>query len=348
MLVGGSPLLGKPLPDLVLGSRRRPRSAARTCRGRPGHRQHLGAAGACPAGTSSRCSWAQTASTATKASRCWASSTGHPEAARQRSRRSRAPRGRCCSIPTSRRIARSSASGSRRPTSWIPTGVRIVAAGSSFGPFSADGLRDHRHLAHPSPPAASGDRPIGPAVHVRTRAAMTSSHTHPLGSPGHRRHHAQAARGRPPLVRGRGDGGGQPDRSSGPRSFAAANDIPRVHGSYEALLADPEVDAVYISLPNSLHHAWTLALPRGRQARAVREAVHAATRPRSTEAFDAAEAAAWCSRRPSCGGTRPRCAKLLELLPRLGPVRMIRSDVRLPARAGLRRAHRRAARRRAR
>ena len=34
--------------------------------------------------------------------------------------------------------------------------------------------------------------------------------------------------------------------------------IPRAHGSYEALLADPEVDAVYNPLPNHLHVPWSI------------------------------------------------------------------------------------------
>lgn len=42
------------------------------------------------------------------------------------------------------------------------------------------------------------------------------------------------------------------------KAYAAANHIPRVFGSYEAMLADPDIDAIYNPLPNSLHAEWSM------------------------------------------------------------------------------------------
>lgn len=42
------------------------------------------------------------------------------------------------------------------------------------------------------------------------------------------------------------------------RSFARRHGIPTVHETYDALMEDPTLDAIYVPLPNSLHHAWTL------------------------------------------------------------------------------------------
>jgi D-xylose 1-dehydrogenase (NADP+, D-xylono-1,5-lactone-forming) len=48
-------------------------------------------------------------------------------------------------------------------------------------------------------------------------------------------------------------------------AFAKENGIPRSHGSYEDLLADDDVEAVYIPLPNSLHLPWAVrALEAGK------------------------------------------------------------------------------------
>ena len=41
-------------------------------------------------------------------------------------------------------------------------------------------------------------------------------------------------------------------------AFAAELGIPKAYGSYEALLEASDIDVVYIPLPNSLHHEWTI------------------------------------------------------------------------------------------
>ena len=40
--------------------------------------------------------------------------------------------------------------------------------------------------------------------------------------------------------------------------YARKWEIERAYGSYEALLEDPDVDAVYISLPNTMHAEWSI------------------------------------------------------------------------------------------
>ena len=72
----------------------------------------------------------------------------------------------------------------------------------------------------------------------------------------------------------------------------------KVHGTYDALLADPEIEAVYIPLPNHLHVLWTLkALAAGKHvlcekpialhAREIDQIIHArdAAKRLAAEAF---------------------------------------------------------------
>jgi predicted dehydrogenase len=47
--------------------------------------------------------------------------------------------------------------------------------------------------------------------------------------------------------------------------FAQKHNIPTVHTSYDAMLSDNDIDLIYVPLPNSLHHQWTIkALEAGK------------------------------------------------------------------------------------
>src|SRR5277367_1299652 len=71
-------------------------------------------------------------------------------------------------------------------------------------------------------------------------------------------------------------------------AFAKSNSVPRSYGSYARLLTDDEVDAVYVSLPNSLHHEWTvLALQAGKHV--LCEKPMASNAAESEQMFDEAE-----------------------------------------------------------
>jgi predicted dehydrogenase len=73
------------------------------------------------------------------------------------------------------------------------------------------------------------------------------------------------------------------DRHTSPAS-------PTAYGSYEQVLSDPAVDAVYLSLPNTLHHEWTLkALAAGKHV--LCEKPIATSSAQAEEMFDAAKKA---------------------------------------------------------
>ena len=74
------------------------------------------------------------------------------------------------------------------------------------------------------------------------------------------------------------------------RAFAERFGVERVHGDLEALMHDPDVDAVYIALPNALHHAAVLAAARGHKP-VLCEKPFAMTVAQAREMVDACSAA---------------------------------------------------------
>ncbi|HXG75098.1 MAG TPA: Gfo/Idh/MocA family oxidoreductase [Gaiellaceae bacterium] len=108
--------------------------------------------------------------------------------------------------------------------------------------------------------------------------------------------------------------------------YARRWEIPRAYGSYEELLADPDLDAVYISLPNTLHCEWSV--------RAVEAGKHVlcekpfARDPEAVAAvFDAAERAGRLVSEAFMYRHNPQTARLVELVREgaVGELRLVRS-----------------------
>lgn len=71
------------------------------------------------------------------------------------------------------------------------------------------------------------------------------------------------------------------------RAFAGQFQVPTAHGDYDALLADRDCDAIYVSLPNTMHHAWAIkALRAGKHV--LCEKPISVTAAEAEEMFDVA------------------------------------------------------------
>jgi D-xylose 1-dehydrogenase (NADP+, D-xylono-1,5-lactone-forming) len=109
--------------------------------------------------------------------------------------------------------------------------------------------------------------------------------------------------------------------------YAHAEGIPRAHGTYEALLDDPDVEAVYISLPNSLHVEWSiLALDAGKHVLCEKPLDRRASEVE--RAFDTADRAARLLMEAFMYRHHPQTLRALELVRGggIGELRLVRSS----------------------
>ena len=110
------------------------------------------------------------------------------------------------------------------------------------------------------------------------------------------------------------------------RSYADDHGLERSYGSYEALLADPDLEAVYISLPNRLHAEWTLrALEAGKHV--LVEKPFSKHPDQVEEAFDRADAAGLVLSEGFMWRHHPQTRRLVELIDSgvAGRVRVVRT-----------------------
>jgi len=109
-------------------------------------------------------------------------------------------------------------------------------------------------------------------------------------------------------------------------AYADEWEIPRAYGSYEDLLADPEIEAVYISLPNTMHVEWSIkALEAGKHVLCEKPLTR---HPEEADAaFDVAERTGRLLSEAFMYRHNPQTAKVVELVRggAIGELRLIRS-----------------------
>jgi predicted dehydrogenase len=112
-------------------------------------------------------------------------------------------------------------------------------------------------------------------------------------------------------------------------AFAVEHAIPRTFGSYEAMFADPDVDAVYISVPNALHHPWTMAaLAAGKHV--LCEKPYSRRPEEVSSAFDAADRAGLVLMEAFMWRHTRQTQQVLALLPRIGRLQTVRATFSFP------------------
>ena len=110
-------------------------------------------------------------------------------------------------------------------------------------------------------------------------------------------------------------------------AYAREHGIERAHGSYEALLADPDVEAVYISLPNSLHVEWAIrALEAGKHVLCEKPLSRRAAE--AQRAFDVAERSRRLLMEAFMYRHNPQTSRLVELIGEgaIGRLRVVRAS----------------------
>jgi D-xylose 1-dehydrogenase (NADP+, D-xylono-1,5-lactone-forming) len=108
--------------------------------------------------------------------------------------------------------------------------------------------------------------------------------------------------------------------------YARTWEIERAYGSYEALLADPEIEAVYISLPNTMHCEWSVnALEAGKHVLCEKPLSRHADQVEA--AFDASERAGRLLSEAFMYRHNPQTKRVKQLVDEgaIGELRLVRS-----------------------